>query len=486
VNPSATLEPPPAAPAPTAAERAVAREPRWARPAADSHPEPPDAERRRRGDWPRTSRPLPWLIAFFLALVWLVPVDSISLTVSLPFNLHLDRIVLPFIVLGCGMAFAIGGPDMPRLRLTRIHAAIAIFLLVSFLSVVVNASSLNQALALRDAIKQLLLLASWVAFFAVAASVIRRSEVRTFLKYILILAVICGIGVLVEYRFKYNAFYAFSGAIFTNIFVMQAPALGGVDEIGRVVVLGPTAVGLEVAAMLAMALPIGLIGLMNAARLRNQILYGAASCIIVAAGLATYKKTAIVAPGMTFATMIVLWPRRSIRLVPLLLILVGAAHVLAPGAIGSVIEQFTGGRLTAVGTTVHRLDGYDAIRPIVWSHPLLGEGVGGYNALLNRILDNQMLDNLIQTGVIGEFAYVGMVLTVVATAVRLIRSRSPWANAALAAACAAVCFLTVSFLFDSLAYTHVPYIFLTFAALLVVLIADTGGAPRFASVGSPR
>ncbi len=432
-----------------------------------------------RGDWPRTTRPLPWMIAFFLALVWLVPVDSISLTVSLPFDLHLDRIVLPFIIIAWGLAIAVGGPDAPRLRLTRIHVSVGIFLLISFLSVVVNAGALNQALALKDSIKQLLLLSSWVALFVVAASVIRRSEVRAFLKYTLVLSVICGIGVLVEYRLHYNAFYDLSGQLFKGIFVMHAPAVGGVDELGRVVVLGPTAVGLEVAAMLAMALPIALIGVMHSPRRRDQVLYGIAACIVVAAGLATYKKTAIVAPAIIFIAIGLLWPRRIGRLVPIVVILIGAAHVLAPGAIGSVVQQFTGGRLTTVGTTVHRLDGYDAIRPIVWSHPLLGEGVGGYNALLNRILDNQMLINAITTGVLGVFAYVAMILSVVWTAVPVIRRRaSEWSNSALAVACAAVCFLTVSFLFDSMAYTHVPYIFLTFAGLMVVLVTDIGPESR--------
>lgn len=419
------------------------------------------------------------MIAFFLALVWLVPVDSISLTVSLPFEIHLDRIVLPFIIVGWGLAVAVGGRGAPRLRLTRIHVAIGAFLLISFLSVAVNAHSLNQALALRDSIKQLLLLASWVALFVVAASVIRRTEVQAFLKYLLGLAVVCGIGVLVEYRLQYNVFYDLSGQLFTGIFVMHAPAVGGVDELGRVVVLGPTAVGLEVAAMLTMALPIALIGVMQSPRRRDQILYGLAACIVLAAGFATYKKTAIVTPAIIFITMGLLWPRRIGRLIPIVVVLIGAAHILAPGAIGSVIQQFTGGRLTAVGTTVHRLDGYDAVRPIVWSHPLFGEGVGGYNALLNRILDNQMLNNAITTGVLGLFAYIAMILSVVWTAVPVIRRHrsSDASKAALACACAAVSFLTVSFLFDSMAYTHVPYIFLTFAALMVVIVTGTDTDP---------
>ena len=411
------------------------------------------------------------MIAFFLGLIWLVPVDSITLAVHLPFDLHLDRIVLPFIVLAWVMGLAVARVDRPRLHLSAVHIAIAAFLLVCFLSVVVNAEALNQSLAIKTAIKQLLLLTSWCALFAVIASSIRPGEVRAFMSYILLLGVICGIGVLCEYRFHYNAFYGFSRSIFTGVFVTSQPALGGVDEIGRVVVLGPTAVGLEVAAMLSMALPVALIGLMTAPRRRSQFWYALAAGIVLAGGLATYKKTAIVAPAIIVVVLGLMWPRRLVRLIPLMVILTGAAHFLAPGAIGSVLEQFTGGKLTSVGTTVHRLDGYDAVRPIVMSHPILGEGVGGYNPLLNRILDNQMLDNLIQTGVLGELAFVGMVGAVVWTSVPLVRrSNDERSRAALAAACVAASFLTVSFLFDSMAYTHVPYIFLTFAGLLVVLV----------------
>ena len=64
-------------------------------------------------NWPRTKRPLPWLIAAFLAMVWLMPFDTISMSVSLPFDLHLDRIVLPFIILAWGLAIGIGGVRRP-------------------------------------------------------------------------------------------------------------------------------------------------------------------------------------------------------------------------------------------------------------------------------------------------------------------------------------------------------------------------------------
>ncbi len=69
---------------------------------------PPPAEPRDRGrldDWPRTTRVLPWLLAGFIAMLWLVPFNTIQLAVSMPVDLKLDRLVLPFVVLAWVAAF---------------------------------------------------------------------------------------------------------------------------------------------------------------------------------------------------------------------------------------------------------------------------------------------------------------------------------------------------------------------------------------------
>ena len=50
-------------------------------------------------------------------------------------------------------------------------------------------------------------------------------------------------------------------------------------------------------------------------------------------------------------------------------------------------------------------------------------GCSSYNGVLNRILDNQMLDNLIETGVLGAIAYIMMPVVVLATSAPLIRDR---------------------------------------------------------------
>lgn len=425
------------------------------------------------------------MIAVFVAMLWLIPFDTIQLTVSLPFDLHLDRIILPFLLLGWGLVFAGKRRAAIRIRLTPIHAAIGVFVLVAFLSVLVNAAALTQALLIKDAIKQLLLLCSYVAFFLVITTTVRASELRAFLNYTLGLAVLCAIGTLIEFRFHYNPFYQLSGQIFPSALFKVAPAYssGLVDEIGRTVILGPGEVGLEVASMLAMAIPLAIVGLMHAQTRRARIMYGLCACIILAAGLSTDEKTSLVAPLVGILAVVLFRPKLSTRLLPLVVVIIIAAHVLAPGAIGSVTEQFSGSRLGAVGTTQHRQAGYDAIRPLVWGYPALGMGYGSYNGVLNRILDNQMLDNLIDTGVIGEVAYVMMPLVVLWTARPLIRARrTEHSRDALACGVSAIVFLTVSLIFDDMSFPHVPYIFLTACAFVAVLYQQSeidrlSGAP---------
>jgi hypothetical protein len=436
-----------------------------ARPAAGPRREAPS------DNWPHTTRILPWLVAAFIAMLWLVPFNTISMTVSLPFDLHFDRIVLPVIGLVWVLALAAGGRGAPRVRLTLIHGAVGAWLVVAMLSVVVNAGSLNRALVYNQSLKALVLLASYVSVFVLIASVVRRDEVPAFMKYTLGLAVVCALGALWEFRFHYNVFYQLANTVLKGPFKVQLAASTGVDEIGRRLTLGPAELALELAGMLTMALPIALVGVMQSERRRNRVLCGLAACILLAGGVATYRKTAVVAPLVVLASLACFRPRQVLRLVPYGIVLIAAVHVLSPGALGGVIEQLSGSRLSSVNTVLHRADAYEAVRPLVWSHPLLGLGYGGYDAFANRILDNQMLGSLIEVGVIGVATYVFVIFSSVIAAIPLIRKREPRVSPyALAVAAAAVGYFTLSFLYDVMAFPHVPYIFLTLAAFLAVLL----------------
>jgi hypothetical protein len=427
--------------------------------------------------WPNTSRLLPWMFAGFLAVLWLVPFNDIELTVQLPVDLKFDRLILPFVFAVWAIGFMVGGRLAPRVRPTWIHAAVCTFVVCAFVSVILDSRYLNRTLELEGSVKQLPLLMAYVSLFLIASTAIRSNEVWPFLKYTLILAVICGLGVIFEYRFKQNFFYDMSGRLLPGFFSVPELDAGAVDNIGRRMARGPAAMPLETVAMLAMALPIALVSAMKAPEWRNRLLYALAACVLLAAALSTSRKSALLAPFAVVATIAYFRRRELLRLAPLGFILIIVVHIAAPGALGKTTTQFDPSRL-GVSTVSDRAADYDAVRPDVWTHLVFGRGWGSYDWLTYRILDSELLHRTIEMGVVGLLSYIAMILSVIFSARRIIAGRDRrWAPMALMGAASAMSFLTVSLLFDVLAFPHATYIFLYMAGLTAVVVTQRGREP---------
>src|SRR4051794_1136987 len=444
-------------------------------------------------DWPHTSRALPWMLAAFVAMLWLTPFDNVQLSFSTPIDMKLDRIVLPFIVAVWALAFAAGPKLAPRLRLTPIHVALGLFLACAFLSVVLDARALNHTLELDLPLKKLPLLISYLSIFVIMASAVRRSEVRAFMTYSLVLAVICAVGIIWQYRFNQNLFATWTARLLPPGFVYEGSfdPSAAVDSLGRRGITGPAQVSLEAVSMLAMALPIAVVGVLGAKRRKEQVLYAIAICLLTAAMFATVRKSAMLAPVSVIATLAYFRRRELLSLAPLGLVVAVVVSLLSPGAVHETIAQFVEPNSANVATTRDRVSDYDAIRPDVWTHLLFGRGYGSYDHDTYRVLDSEVLDRLVENGVVGLLAFLLIGVSVVAVAWRTIASRDgPYAGLALIGAAAAVCFLVVSALFDVLAYPHVTYIFLYIAGLTAVVVrrpdAAAGRARRPAGHGGRR
>jgi hypothetical protein len=372
--------------------------------------------------------------------------------------------------------------------MTPIHAGIGGFLAVACIGVVLNAEALNHALEFDLASKKLTLLISYAVLFVLVASSVRRSEVPAFFKYSLLLAVVCALGTIWEYRFHYNVFYEGSRALLPGIFEVGAAESAGVDSLGRRLTRGPAEHPLETVAMLTMALPIALVWMMHAKERRDRILYGLAACILLAAAISTYRKSALIAPAAVCLSLAYFRRRELLKLAPLAVVSLVVIHLLSPGAFGSIAFQLQGNRL-GVGTVSDRAADYDAVRPDVWTHLGFGRGFGSYDHISYRILDSEILARLVDTGVFGLGAYVLMIMSIILAARGLIRSRHPlWAPPALAVAAAAVAFLVVSFLFDVTSFPHTPYILFSLAGLLAVILGRPEDPPLTGAhaLGRPR
>ena len=428
------------------------------------------------GDWPHTGRVLPWMLAAFLLLIWFVPFDATSAPFSLPVDSQLDRVVLAALALAWVVA-ALGARELgPRRVRSPVNVAVLAFLAVATISVLLNVSTLARLDELDLAIKKLSLACSLAVFFCVAATTIRRAELRPFITFTIVLASIAAVGTIIEFRSGTNHFYALADSLIPGFTVAPEP----VDPtFGRPSVSGPTGHGLALTVMFAMALPFVIVRLTQA-ETRRRLLYAAAAGLILAGGVATLRKTAVPAFGLGLLVLTVYRPREMVRLLPLGLVLVLAIHLLAPGALSGLRYELTGG---SEFSNQARVSDYDAVEPDIAAHPLLGRGYGTYDPQIHqradtsqrhRILDNQYLLVLIETGFVGLLVFICLAVTAIIALHRTARSPDPArAEPAIAIIAGVGAFAVASTLFDTLAFPQVPYLFFFLLALGVVARLET-------------
>lgn len=441
-----------------------------------------------RGDvWPRTTRPLPWLLAGFLSMLFLVPISGVALSIPSPVDPLLDRYVLAgvigawILVAWLGRSLAVR-TERPMLFL----AATVVFVSVALLSIVMNIADIASHDLFGLAQNRLAILLSFVIFAWFTTAAMRPAELGNFSVLLVVLATIAAVGVIWERRTGFNIFYDLIGHIFDPIArVAEAPTEINPDPTreSRKQIVGPTEHGLAAATMMVMAIPFAVVGFTQA-RADRRWLYGVAVALILGAALSTERKTAVLTPIAAFLVVAYYRPRAAVRMLPLGVVMLGFIHVAAPGALGTISELK--GTFTS-DSSVGRSDDYTAISPEFLAHPLLGSGYGTrdiadiYHV---RILDNEYLAELLSVGLIGLLAFVAMVASAMVVAHRVIRSGDPTrAGPALAASAGSVVFLAACFLFDSMSFPQAPYVFFFVAAMATV--AGTRELPARARAAVP-
>lgn len=425
------------------------------------------AAARHAADWPHTNRVLPWTLFGFVAMLWLIPFDSIKLPFGGPVDATLDRPLL-VILAGVWLLAADVNGERGRTKMSPIHWAFAIFIAIAIFSVLAHAEALVRVEGLDLAIKQLALLISYGLFFALAAAIVRASEVTKMISAMLFLASFTAAMVILEYRFGINVFHDWIGPLFPGY--VQPEGLGGIDSIGRKLMYGPAVQPLAVAVMLSMTLPFAIAWLMKAKERRDRMLYAGMVLLLIAGAVATQKKTSMVGPLVAVLVLTLYRPRAMARLAPLAIVLVGVVHFIAPGALGAVVDQFAPSAVTQVDTTQDRVSDYEAIKPDLVASPLIGRGYGSYDQKKHRILDNQYLGLGIGVGLLGLIGYLAVFVTAFLSAHRVARTgdpdRAPPALGAAAAICVAV---VAGALLDFLSFPQLPYLFCFIAAIAFVL-----------------
>jgi hypothetical protein len=323
-------------------------------------------------------------------------------------------------------------------------------------------------------LKKLPLLASYIAVFVIVASSVRRSEVPAFMTYTLVLAVIVGLGVIYEYKFHDNLFDSLSAKVFTGPFqVVGADATNAsvLDSLGRRWVQGPTSYGVELVAILSIALAIALLRLLNAKGRRQYVLYGLSILVLLYAMVATDRKSALIVPAAVFLTVAYFRRQRLLALAPLGLLIIIVLIALSPASLRNVLSQYTSADASHVATVTARTANYDAVRPDLWSHLLFGRGQGSYAPPTDRIVDSDFIRPLVETGVLGLVAFLMVPLSLISACGRSAsRRESRFSAPAVVGAAAGVAFIISAVLYSVMSLPHAPDVFFYVAALAVVAV----------------
>lgn len=420
--------------------------------------------------WPRTRRPLPWLFAALLVMIFLIPFDAMRLKVSMPVSSDFDRFLVIAIVAVWAIGSALGKRQtVERLRPPGWAVGMIAFLLVAVASIAFNVERITNLGEWDDAQKHLAVLFSLAAVFAIVTLNLRASELRPFSVLIVVLAVITATGTIYEKKTGFNVFYETSSAVFSPIATVEpSPTDINPDPstTPRPTITGPTRHALSVTSILGMALPFAVVLAAITPVRRRRILWSIAACLIIAGALITQRKSGAVVPAMALLVLFVLRPRQLLRLAPFGLVALAIALVLTPGIFSTVREL---GQTSSQDSTQGRTSDYPAVLPDVLTRPILGRGFGTLDSErvdTYRIFDNEYLGQLFQVGALGLLAFIALIVTPLFVARSVLRSDDPVRGPpALAAGAACLAFGVACSLYDILTFPQAPYLFLFMAAM---------------------
>lgn len=418
------------------------------------------------------------LLGTIVCVVLLIPNNgSYVLPEALPFQLEPYRVVIGLLELGWVISLLID----PRVRsyTSGFEGPMLMILAVTLGSDLANPH--HVAAVSSFTIKALWLFLSFVLFFYVVVSVVRTREmIERILTVFVCAGTIIAIAAIYQRRSGYNVFDHLQSLLV--VFHYVAASASAEERGGYVRAFAGAGNPIELATLMAMLVPLAVYLAIS----RRRRIWFLSAVLMLLADFSGGSRTGIIGIGVIGLVFLWLRPRQTLRCWPALLPIFVVLHFAAPGAIGSVIGEFfpKGGiihqqeeteigphgetkyasRLSRIGPVVHEyLEG----------DPLFGIGYGtrvtGYHnqAADNAIiLDNEWLDTLLETGILGVFAWLWLFRRIVR---RLsIRAKlegdtaDGWLAVALAASISA--YAVAMYFYDSFGFVQATFVMFTLAA----------------------
>ena len=404
------------------------------------------------------------LVTITILLIFFIPIKRYEIPASLPFKLEPYRIFVAFAALGWLASLLVD----PRVRMRKSGLEAPLLLVGSAITASLLANPGRVSSVSSEVQKSLILFVSFfVVFYLIVGSIRRLRDVDLLVKWIVGAGAVVAVFALVEQRTGYNVFNHLQSVVPLHL---DPAALPPVDSRGgRLRVAASAEHPIELGATLALVIPLALYAIYTTRQLRWVL----AGVVIVAAMFSTGSRTAVVMLAVITLVLCLLRPRQMKRLWPALLPVLLLTHFAAPGTIGSLKASFfpQGGLIAEQQNAPAGHARLSTLGPALsneWApHPIFGLGfatrvttptetIREPNAV---ILDNEWLGVLVETGLVGAFAFGWLFVRYIrraGAAARADRTQRGWLLVATTASVSA--FSVAMFTFDAFSFNQVTFL----------------------------
>jgi polysaccharide biosynthesis protein PslJ len=362
------------------------------------------------------------LVGGLVLVILFIPIKRYSLPGNLPFQLEPYRVVVAAFALVWLLALL--ADRRVRLRRSGLDAALMAVLLTTLFSDLVNPSRVRP-LSSEVLKAQTFFVSFFVVLYLVVSLVRSRRDVDFLVRLLAGGGGVVAVCAIIERRTNYNVF----NHLHTIFPILRFEGADESFRVGRLRVLASSQHPIALSVLFVVLLPL----VLYLAR-RGGRAWIAVACVYVIAIFTTASRTGIIGMLVLVIVYLCLQPARVLRLWPLAVPMLAVVHIAAPGAIGTIREtmnplaMFKEQSSVVVGNDAYASGRLSDLGPSLseWSRkPLLGEGFGtrnptGPNANA-RLLDDQWLGTLLETGYIGWLAWIWLFVRSIR---RLVRASS--------------------------------------------------------------
>ena len=433
------------------------------------------------------------LTALLVTTILLIPIKRYTIPGN-AFNLEPYRLFLA--ALAAGWCTALLVDRRVRFRKSGLEAPIVVFVFAVLGSIAVNDARIQELGVQKEVVKTLTFFASFFILFYLIVSVVRTyGQIQGIVRVLVSCASFVALSALVESRTHFNVFNHLHPLLPGMQYNNPALAAGLTEEYlnrsGVMRVYASSAHPIELSAVLVMVVPLAV----YLAKTTGQRRWIVSILLCTLGSFATLSRTGIIM--LLVSGLVFLWlrPVETRRIWPYVVPAFLAVSIALPHTVGSFYSAFfpagglvaeqdqkntgtdDGGRLTDIGPSLAEYS----------MKPLLGQGFGSrisqrlgvVNSVKTtaRILDDQWLSSLLETGAVGV---VGLLWLFVRTIRRLVRRAKAddgpegWLATALAASLYA--FAVAMLTFDAFGFIQVTILTFLLLGLASSLVSGDGAA----------